>query len=142
MILESLLCADTFATDYYNQVSELISNPYYCSVTAVLSLICLISQCVLYSKAGRSWWAALIPFYNIVVACRIAKMSGWNMLWTFVPIANVVFAVILTIKFTATFNKGVLFTLGMLLFPYLFSPILAFGKSRYIYTDEGHTILQ
>lgn len=34
-----------------------------------------------------------IPIYSWVLLCRCAGLSGWNVLWFFVPLANFVFAV-------------------------------------------------
>ena len=36
-----------------------------------------------------------IPIYGWVLLCRCAGVSGWNVLWFFVPIANLIFAVFL-----------------------------------------------
>lgn len=130
------------SSQFGSQITQFLSDPYSGGLSIVLSVITLVSMCVLFSKAERYWWEALIPFYNIYVMCKIAKMSGWNFLWIFVPIANFIFGIVLTVKFTNTFNKGTLFILGMLFFPFIFYPILAFGGSRYAYVDRGYTIVE
>lgn len=142
MVLNSVLCLIAGISDSLNQFTAFFSNPYTSGVSAVVGIISLISLCVIFSKAGRGWWEAMIPIYSIYVMCKISKISGWNFLWIFVPIANCIFCIILIFKLAATFNKGVIFSLGIIFFPVIFLPILAFGGSRYIYSGEGYTILE
>lgn len=143
MITHFILSNAVFMTSQVgSQMTQFLSNPYSNGLSIVISIIILISMCVLFTKAIRSWWGALIPFYNIYVMCKITRISGWNFLWIFIPIANLIFGIVLTVKFGRVFNKGLLFNLGLLIFPFIFYPILAFGGSRYIYIDKGYTIVE
>ncbi len=44
---------------------------------AAAVLFTLRNLCKIYEKAGHARWKALIPFYQHVIYCRIAGLSGW-----------------------------------------------------------------
>src|SRR5436190_14477279 len=52
---------------------------------------------IVFTKAGRPGWAALIPIYNTYVVIKIAGRPGWWLLLFLIPIVNVVIAIIVAI---------------------------------------------
>ena len=46
-------------------------------------------------------------------------------------IINIIFSLFLTYRLAKVFGHGIGFTIGLLLLPIIFFPILAFGKSKY-----------
>jgi hypothetical protein len=98
---------------------------------AILVLI-IASLWVIFTKAGKPGWAAIIPFYNAYVLCEIA---GKDIVWfimTLVPCLNIIIFILIWLEVAKNFGKSVGFGVGLaFLFP-IFGPILAFGDSRYI----------
>ena len=95
-------------------------------------LVVIASMWIIFTKAGRPGWAAIIPIYNVFVALQIAGMSGWWLIAFLIPLINIIAAILLAVNLAAAFGRGVLFAIGLLLLPIIFYPILAFGDSRYV----------
>jgi hypothetical protein len=51
-------------------------------------------------------WLAFIPIANLWLYMAIIKRSAWNILWILVPIANIIFAVIWTVRLFKAFNMS------------------------------------
>ena len=86
----------------------------------------------IFTKAGKPGWASIIPFYNIIVLLEIVGRPWWWLLLMFVPFLNFVIAIIVYIDLAKSFGKGVGFAIGLLLLPFIFFPILAFGSAEYL----------
>jgi Family of unknown function (DUF5684) len=86
---------------------------------------------IVFTKAGRPGWAALIPIYNTYVVIKIAGRPGWWLLLFLIPIVNVVIAIIVAIDVAKAFGKGIGFGIGLALLPIIFYGILAWGDARY-----------
>jgi hypothetical protein len=84
-----------------------------------------------FTKAGQPGWAVLIPIYNIYVTLKTAGKPGWWLILAFIPIANVVVAILIPIGIVNDFGKGAGFGLGLLFLGFIFYPILAFGDAQY-----------
>ncbi len=119
---------------------------------AVLMIIC---NWILYSKAGQPGWACIIPVYSIIVLLKIVgRPVSWifwflqviffeflfvgapniitGFLFLLSAVAILVFAIIITNGLSKSFGKDAGFTVGLILLPFVFYPILAFGKDKYI----------
>lgn len=92
----------------------------------------IASMWVLYAKAGEPGWAALIPIYNLYILLKIAGKPGWWLLLMLIPFVSLVIAIITYIGVAKNFGKGGGFAFGLVLLPYVFFPILAFGSAEYI----------
>lgn len=86
----------------------------------------------IFVKAGKPGWAALVPIYNTIVLIEIVGKPTIWILWLLVPCVNIVFAVWLTNLLSKSFGKTEGFTIGLLIFPMIFYPILGFGSAQYI----------
>ena len=84
------------------------------------------------TKAGRPGWAILIPIYNSYVLIKIAGKSGWWLLLFFIPFVNAVALIIILNELARSFGRGGGFTIGLVLLPYIFFPILGFGSDQYV----------
>lgn len=92
----------------------------------------------LFEKAGKPGWAVLIPIYSAIVMIEIVKKPMIWLLYLLIPIVNIVFAIRLTNLFVKSFGKSEGYTVGCLLFPYVFYPILGFDKaSVYIHNQNN-----
>ncbi|OWK72416.1 DUF5684 domain-containing protein [Pedobacter sp. AJM] len=85
-----------------------------------------------FEKAGKPGWAAIIPIYNFIVMIEIVGKPMIWVLWLILPCVNFVFIVWLYNLVSKSFGKSEGFTVGMLLFPYIFWPILGFGDAKYL----------
>lgn len=89
----------------------------------------------IFTKAGQAGWKCLIPFYNIYIQLQIAKQPTIWLLFFFIPLINIYFVIRHVHGISRAFGKDVGFTIGLILLPYIFIPILAFGDAEYIYKD-------
>lgn len=85
----------------------------------------------LFEKAGEPGWAALVPIYNGVVLLKIAGKPAWWLVLFFIPLVNLIATFMVAVAVSERFGKGTGFALGLVLVPYVFYPILGFGKSQY-----------
>ena len=85
-----------------------------------------------FEKAGKPGWGVLIPIYNIVLMCEIAKKPTWWIAMFFIPIANIVFAVMLMDDISKSFGKSSGFTVGLVLLGAVFFPILGYGDAVHV----------
>lgn len=96
----------------------------------VFFLICYIK---IFLKAGRKWWEAIIPIYNIFILLKIIGRPAWWILLFFVPIVNIVVSVIVAIDMAKAFGKDEVFGILLLwLFGFIGYPMLAFGSAKYV----------
>jgi len=82
-----------------------------------------------FTKAGEPGWAAIVPIYNYVVLDRVAGRPGWwLLLWILLgPIAYIV----ISFDIAKRFGKGAGFAIGLIILPFVFWPMLAWGDSAY-----------
>lgn len=108
----------------------------FLSFVIYLAAMCIYAQWRLFKKAGKPGWASIVPVYNLVVQCEIARVPMWWIAMFFLPIVSIVFAIMLLNKFVQAYGKDAGFTVGMIFLPLIFMPILGFGDSRYVYGDN------
>ena len=84
-----------------------------------------------FTKAGKPGWACLIPIYDYLVALKIIGKPWWWVILLFIPFVNLIFLIWGYNLLSKSFGKGVDFTIGLLLLPFIFFPILGFGKTEY-----------
>jgi len=82
-------------------------------------------------KAGKPGWGAIIPFFNIYLIIKMAGRPGWWLILYFIPIVNIVIAIIVSIDVSQNFGHGAGFGILLWLFPWLMYLILGFGGSQY-----------
>lgn len=92
----------------------------------------IASMWKVFTKAGQPGWACIIPIYNLYIMTKIAnKPAWWIILILLVPIANIIFAIMLLHGISTAFGKGAGFTVGLLFLGIIFWPILGFGDAKY-----------
>lgn len=85
-----------------------------------------------FEKAGKPGWAAIIPIYNVIVLLEIIGKPVWWLILMLIPIVNVIFAIWATNLLSKSFGKDEGFTVGLVLLPFIFYPILGFGDAQYV----------
>lgn len=110
----------------------IVSNLFRNGIVLIILGVWLASIWKIFTNEGLAGWIALIPIYNIMKLYEISGMTGWWALLTLIPFVGSIFAFIFTIMLASRmankYNKNTFFALGLLVFPYIFYPILAFSK--------------
>ncbi len=106
-----------------------------------------VSNACIFTKANRPAWASIIPYYNSYVLFDFTMGKGWlGLVYCLLPILNlfhvgsltiisliavIVLYIFMSVKLSYSFGKKVPFALGLIFLPFIFYPILGFGKSEY-----------
>ena len=121
--------------DNYDYYYEYSSTPVYSPMTTIISLalgvLLIVAMWVIFKKAGKPGWAAIVPFYNIYVMYEITWGSGWRFLMLLIPLYNIILAIQTQVKLAKAFGKSGGFAVGLIFLTYVFYPVLAFGGSVY-----------
>ncbi len=98
----------------------------------------------IFTKAGRPAWEAYVPFYNFyVLITQIVGRPAW---WFWVIIASsvipvlnfitwiaaVVFGILVMNDLSKSFGKDPAYTVGLVLLPIVFVPMLGYGQAQYL----------
>ena len=110
----------------YNSVNPLLVV-FWILVTVVL----IISNWKIFTKAGKPGWAILIPIYNIIVMVQIIKKPLWWVIILFVPIVDAVFVILIVYNLVLRFGKPGWHVLLALFLGVIYYPYLAFSNAEY-----------
>ncbi len=105
------------------------------SVTGIPALISLI---FLFNIAEKPGWAAIIPFYNIIVILQIIKKPLWWFFLLLIPIVNIPFILITIFEFTRRFGAETKSESALMVVMIMFLPLFALNSASYV-SDEGFT---
>ena len=106
----------------------------------IIGILTLVAEWIIFKKMGRQGWEGIVPFYNTYVLCQELYGNGWKFLLLLIPIYNIYFVIKMNIDWAKAFNQGVGFGIGLLLLPFIFQLILAFGGEQY--RDGSYTNTQ
>ena len=101
-----------------------------------ITVFMIVCQWKLYSKAGKPGWACIVPIYNTIVLLEIVKKPIWWIALLMIPLVNFVVVILVFVELAKAYGKDGSFAVGLVLLPIVFLPILAFGDSVYVYSDE------
>lgn len=104
----------------------------YWMVYMVILVLMIVAMWKIFTKAGEEGWKSIIPIYNMIVLLKIVGRPWWWLLLWFVPIAQLVVAIIVCNDLSKSFGQGMGFTLGLIFLNTIFMLILGFGGSRYV----------
>lgn len=105
-------------------------------IAAILLMVALIifliaAQWKIYSKAGKPGWACIVPIYNYIVLLEIVGKPLWWFLLMLLPFVNIIFGIWVLNLLAKSFGKSEGFTIGLILLPIIFYPVLGFGDAKY-----------
>lgn len=92
----------------------------------------IVGNWLLFQKAGKPGWAAIIPIYATIVWLEVIGKPWYWLLLFLIPYVNLIFLIWAFNLTSKSFGKGVGFTIGLILLPGIFLPILGLGSSKYI----------
>lgn len=101
-------------------------------IELALVVVSIASMWVVFTKAGKPGWAAIIPIYNLVVLLEIVGRPIWWIVLMLIPCVSIVVLLLLMIDLAKSFGKGVGFGIGLALLGFVFLPVLAFSDARYV----------
>jgi hypothetical protein len=98
------------------------------SCVGFILLIMIASYWKIFAKAGQSGWKALIPFFNLFIFTKVIQKPVWWIIFLFLfPVGHILGS----LQLAKVFGKKILFTVGLIFLPFIFLPMLAFGKAEY-----------
>lgn len=102
-------------------------------VVLALIVLAIVGGWKMFKKAGRPGWTVLVPFYKEVVLLEMVNLPRWWVLILIcVPVVNLFVYYKVCRRLGIAFGKpSVGFAIGLFLLPFIFVPILGFGKSTY-----------
>lgn len=100
-------------------------------------VLTIIAKWKVYEKANQPGWAVLVPFYNTIVFLQIVGKPWWWIFLMFIPYVNLIFIVWASNMLSKSFGKDEAFTVGIVLLPYVFYPIIAFSKDMHYLGPAG-----
>ena len=117
--------------DYYSYSSPPAYNPVFTIISLVLCVFVLVCMWIIFRKADKPGWAAIVPFYNLYVLFEITWGSGMRFLLLLIPIYNIILSIQTQVRLAKAFGKSGGFAAGLIFLPYIFIPLLAFGGTAY-----------
>lgn len=87
-------------------------------------------------KAGEPGWGALVPGYNLYLYIKIACLPWLWLLYCLIPFVNLVFPLIVFAKICESFSLHVGYASGLLFLPFIFFPVIGFGRYKFQFTSE------
>lgn len=107
-------------------MEELLSLLYFTA-----GIITIVSLWKIFIKAGYKGWESIIPIYNLYIIQKIIDKPWWWILLMFIPFIGMIWTIWSTNLLAKSFDKEQGFTIGLVLLPFIFYPILAFGDNNY-----------
>ena len=78
----------------------------------IVAVLLIISLWIVFQKANKPGWAAIIPIYNLIVYLEIVKKPWWWLFLMIIPVVNIVITILITHQLSLSFGKGAGFTIG------------------------------
>jgi hypothetical protein len=86
---------------------------------------------MVFEKADRAGWKAIIPIYNLYVMLKIGGNAWWWLVLLLIPILNIYALYRIHAGVSRAFGRGIGFGLGLTFLGILFFPLLGFGDYQY-----------
>jgi len=121
---------------YENPYFSYHVSPLSLGIWGFYSIFEIIGLWIIFTKAGKPGWAAIIPVYSLIVLLEVVGKPWWWLLLLFIPCANFIFIIIgcvwINNLLSKSFGQGAGFTLGLIFLGFIFYPILGFGDYAYL----------
>ena len=86
----------------------------YVIFAIVVAVLTIVGMWMIFSKAGRPGWAAIIPFFNMYTLLKVVGRPGWWLILYFIPLVNIVIEIIVFLNLAKSFGKGGGFAVGLI----------------------------
>ncbi len=101
-------------------------------IAIITIAITFVSLWKIFKKLGQPGIFALIPYFNMYILFETIYGNGWKFLCLLIPFYNIYISFKLYIDIAKKLGKSTIFGICIVLFPLIFLPILAFGRSQCI----------
>ena len=110
-------------------------------ISMAICVVMIIAMWKIFKKAGKNGWEAIVPVYNIIVMLEISNIPVWQIVFYFIPFANIYIMFKQYIELAKKFGKSSGFGVLTAFFPFICLPILGFGSASYegTATTESNT---
>jgi len=122
---------DSAATNLMGGMAVLFTGTFMIVILAIV-VVMIASLWKVFTKAGQPGWAAIVPFYNLIVLCQIVGRPLWWIVLCLIPFVNFVIVILVYIDLAKSFGKSTGFGLGIFFLGFIFLPILGFGSAKYV----------
>ncbi|MFZ4775578.1 MAG: DUF5684 domain-containing protein [Terrimicrobiaceae bacterium] len=128
----SLLAQSSDIAESSSDAGAVIGGTISFLFSLIIAIAVIAGMWKVFVKAGEPGWAAIVPFYNLYVLCKITAKPVWWMIFLLLcPFVNIIMGILITIALAKSFGKGIGFAIGLILLPVVFYPILGFGDATY-----------
>src|SRR5580698_273905 len=93
------------------------------------TLVIVVSMWVIFERAGVPRWAAIVPFYNVAMLYRLVGQPPRQSALLLIPVYNVYLFIRLMNDVSRAFGGDRVFTVILLISPFIGFPMLAFSKA-------------
>ena len=100
-------------------------------IPLLITLVTLAGMWTTFVKARKPGWAAIIPIYNLWVLIQITDNEWWWLILFFIPVIQLIAVIKISIDLADKFGQGIVYGIGLWLFPFVFWPLLGFGDYRF-----------
>ena len=100
-------------------------------VAGILIIVQVLSLWIIFEKADQPGWKSVVPIYNLYIMLKIAGKPSWWMFLFLIPGINLIYFIWMMNMIAKSFGKHEEFTLGLVLFGFVFIPLLAFSELKY-----------
>jgi len=132
MILGSTPRLATMALQSNNDDVSMIFAIIFMIIALIISVVAVSGKKKIFVKAGHPGWKSLIPIYDVVLWLEMIGRPWWYVIALFFPGVNAILWIILAFGTARSFGRDILFALGVTFLPFIFIPVLGFGKAKYI----------
>ncbi len=121
-------------TDYgsLSQYMESSNSTASTVLGIIVWVLLIVANWKIFEKAGEAGWKSIIPIYSTYVLVKIVEGKGIKFLLLLVPIVNIVYYILLSLRMAKAFGKSTGFGIGLIFIPNLFTLILGFDSSQYV----------
>ncbi len=103
-------------------------------LTLLFVVLSFIGLYLIFQKAGRKGWEALVPFYNFYIWLKIIKKPLWWYIFIIMPFINVFTLLLMVVEVLKCFGKEGLGAQALgVIFPFFYLPYLGIAKNE-VYT--------
>ena len=117
--------------DVISILTGLMSLAVIWVIALLLMALMIVAMWILFKKAGKPGWAAVVPFYDQYTLYEITWGNGWRFLMLLIPIYNIILMILTYIRLAKAFGKEEGYAVGLIFLPHVFVPMLAFGSAAY-----------
>lgn len=136
IMLAKIIFVDT-APLRMNQIISAMTSDILTPFIILFISLTFSGRWLVFSKANKDGWMAIVPILNFVEMTDIAKKPMDWIFLIFIPFVNIVVYILLLNALAEVFNKSKRFAAGLFFLPFIFFPILGFGDAKYKYAEHG-----